>query len=267
MYEVPVALLYFICSFWCNPCIIRDTLTALRLFLHSRYFPPSALNYKDLHSLHKTHYARVKQRVTPRFLLYFCRFSANKGGFKLVLFLTNLNILKMKSIALSAQSERMVREQDFLVSKTDLKGIIKYANQPFIEITGYTERELVGKNHNIIRHSDMPGGVFKLLWSVISVGNEFFGYIKNSSKDGSFYWILANVTPSFDTNSKIVGYYSVRRMPKRSALREVEKIYATMLEVERQYPNRKQGAQASMDYLLNFLAQHGANYEEFINTL
>jgi len=173
----------------------------------------------------------------------------------------------MKSIALSAQSERMVREQDFLVSKTDLKGIIKYANQPFIEITGYTERELVGKNHNIIRHSDMPGGVFKLLWSVISVGNEFFGYIKNSSKDGSFYWILANVTPSFDTNSKIVGYYSVRRMPKRSALREVEKIYATMLEVERQYPNRKQGAQASMDYLLNFLAQHGANYEEFINTL
>lgn len=173
----------------------------------------------------------------------------------------------MKAITLSTTSERMVREQDFLVSKTDLKGIIKYANQSFIEITGYTEQELVGKNHNIIRHRDMPGGVFKLLWSEVGGGSEIFAYVKNASKDGSFYWVFANITPSFDTNGKIVGYYSVRRMAKRHAIREVEKIYAMMLDVERQHPNRKQGSIASMDYLLNFLSQHGTSYEEFINAL
>lgn len=173
----------------------------------------------------------------------------------------------MSAIVHPTQSERIVREQDFLVSKTDTKGIIKYANQAFIEISGYTEEELLGKNHNIVRHQDMPGGVFRLLWSEISNGNEIFAYVKNASKDGSFYWVFANVTPSFDLQGRVVGYYSVRRAPKRTALREIEKIYSMLRDVEHKYSNRKEAARASMDYLLNFLSHHNTSYEEFINTL
>ncbi len=167
----------------------------------------------------------------------------------------------------SGSREQMVREQDFLVSKTDTKGIIKYANQPFIEITGFCERDLIGKNHNIIRHPTMPGGVFRLLWSTISSGQEYFAYIKNISKDGSFYWVYANVTPSYDSQGKIVGYYSVRRAPKRTAIQDVEKIYMQLLEVEKKYSNRKEAARVSMEFLLDFFEHHNTNYEKFINAL
>jgi PAS domain S-box-containing protein len=87
--------------------------------------------------------------------------------------------------------ERPVPEDKFLVSKTDPRGIITYANEVFIEVSGYTEEELIGKPHNIIRHPDMPRTVFKLLWDTIKSGREFWGYVKNMAKDGSYYWVFA----------------------------------------------------------------------------
>jgi PAS domain S-box-containing protein len=126
-----------------------------------------------------------------------------------------------------------MRETDFIVSKTDLMGRIVYCNQIFFEFSGYRESELIGKQHNIIRHPDMPRSVFKLLWDTIQQGEECWAYIKNMSRDGGFYWVLANVTPDRDAQGEVVGYYSVRRKPAHAALRTVENLYARMLVEER----------------------------------
>lgn len=105
--------------------------------------------------------------------------------------------------------ERVMREEDFIVSKTDAKGRITYANRIFMEFAGFEEDELLGVQHNIVRHPDMPRAVFKIMWETLQAGNEFFGYVKNMAADGSFYWTFANVTPTLDANGGIAGYYSV----------------------------------------------------------
>jgi len=130
--------------------------------------------------------------------------------------------------------ELKMREDDFIVSKTDLKGRITYGNRIFIEFSGFSEAELLGSQHNIVRHPDMPRGVFKLLWDTIQSGRECFAYVKNMSRNGSHYWVLANVTPSLDAQGKPVGYLSVRRKPRQEAVAAIAAVYQTMLDVERQ---------------------------------
>ena len=95
----------------------------------------------------------------------------------------------MKYKVTPTQHERLMREGDFIVSKTDLKGRITYCNRIFIEFSGFTESELLGAPHNLIRHPDMPRGVFQLLWDTLANGDEIFAYVKNMSKDGGFYWV------------------------------------------------------------------------------
>ncbi len=102
--------------------------------------------------------------------------------------------------------EKVVPSDRFLVSKTDTKGIITYANPIFIEVSGYTEDELIGANHNIVRHPDMPRTVFKLLWDMIQNGEEIFAYVKNMAKDGSYYWVFAHVTSS-ENIEKLDNFY------------------------------------------------------------
>ena len=141
--------------------------------------------------------------------------------------------MKRKDIV-PTQTERLMREGDFIVSKTDTKGIITYGNPIFIEFSGYTEEELIGSQHNIIRHPDMPRSAFKLAWDTIQSGKEFFAYVKNMSKDGSYYWVFTHITPDFDQSRRIVGYTSVRRYPKRSAIEALTPVYKLMLDAERQ---------------------------------
>jgi len=156
-----------------------------------------------------------------------------------------------------------MREEDFIVSMTDIKGRLTYGNRIFIEFSGYSEAELIGTQHNIIRHPDMPRGVFKLLWDKIQAGDECFAYVKNMSKDGSFYWVFANVTPTFDTDGKITGYLSVRRKPRISGIQVVTGLYAAMLEEE-----KKAGAAnaiaASTKLLVDVLNEKGLSYDELI---
>jgi len=159
--------------------------------------------------------------------------------------------------------ERKMREDDFIVSKTNAKGIIAYGNPIFIEFSGYTEEELLGSQHNIIRHPDMPRAAFKLAWDTIQSGKEFFGYIKNMSKDGGFYWVIANVTPDYDSNGNIVGYFSVRRAPRRSAIQTVEGLYRQMLEAEKQ-AGARDACDASLNLLTRILQEKGMTYEQFI---
>ncbi|MBE9525416.1 MAG: PAS domain-containing protein [Proteobacteria bacterium] len=159
--------------------------------------------------------------------------------------------------------ELVMRESDFIVSKTDAKGRLTYANRIFIEFSKYSEEELLGKQHNIIRHPDMPRGVFKLLWDTLSQGKEIFAYVKNMSKDGSFYWVIANVTPSYDLQGKLIGYYSVRRKPKPESIAIVEELYKSMLVVERS-TGSKNAAEASLKLVSDLLVDKGVTYEEFI---
>ncbi|MEO1982112.1 MAG: PAS domain-containing protein, partial [Fuerstiella sp.] len=128
--------------------------------------------------------------------------------------------------------ERTFREDEIIVSKTDLKGIITYTNQVFARVAGYSEQELLGQPHNLIRHPDMPRCVFKLLWDTISQGNEIFAYVINLCRNGDHYWVLAHVTPSFDAAGKITGYHSSRRVPERAAVDKAIPIYELLLKEE-----------------------------------
>jgi PAS domain S-box-containing protein len=159
--------------------------------------------------------------------------------------------------------ELVMRDGDFIVSKTDLKGRITYANKVFIEFSGFEEREVIGKQHNVIRHPEMPRAVFKLLWDSIQSGKEIFAYVKNICKDGSYYWVLANVTPSLDDRGQILGYYSVRRKPSDKAVRIINEIYKRML-VEENRAGARDAVEASTRYLQGLLAEKGQSYEQFI---
>ncbi|MCF6268403.1 MAG: PAS domain S-box protein [Melioribacteraceae bacterium] len=163
--------------------------------------------------------------------------------------------------------ENVMREDDFIVSKTDTKGIITYANRTFLEFAKYKEEELIGVNHNIIRHPLMPRVVFKLLWDTVQAGNEINAYVINLAKDGSFYWVLANITPVTNNKGELVGYYSVRRKPKRETIKIVEGLYAAMLQEEKKYEQQnkiKEGMVASGNILGNLLNEKGMQYDEFI---
>lgn len=111
-----------------------------------------------------------------------------------------------------------------LVSTTDLKGVITYANNIFCQVAGYSLEELVGKNHNIVRHPDMPKAAFKDLWTKMKAGQSWRGMVKNRCKDGSYYWVDAYVTPLFE-DAKHVGYQSVRILPSHELKEKAENIY------------------------------------------
>ena len=151
-------------------------------------------------------------------------------------------------------------ENQFIVSKTDLKGRITYANDLFIEIAGYKEKELIGAPHNIIRHADMPRAVFKLLWDTVQAGDEIFAYVKNRAKSGQYYWVHAYVTPIVDSRSgSIIGYHSVRRSPSPKGIAIVEPLYRKMVEVEKTC-----GMQSSLALLEKTLSDLKVTYAQFI---
>lgn len=156
-----------------------------------------------------------------------------------------------------------MRADDFIVSKTDAKGRITYCNPIFIEFSGYTESELLGKQHNIIRHPDMPRATFKLAWDTIQSGREFFAYVKNMSKDGSYYWVLAHMTPDLGPNGQPMGYTSVRRCPRPDAIDAIQVIYKEMVAAERA-ANARDALDAGLNVLNRYLAKEGKSYEELV---
>lgn len=164
------------------------------------------------------------------------------------------------------QHERVMREDDFIVSKTDLKGRITYCNRVFIEFSGFQDHELLGEQHNIVRHPDMPRGVFKFLWDTLEQKKECFAYVKNMSKDGSYYWVFANVTPDLDAQGKPLGYFSVRRKAKPSAIAVMSEVYKLMLDEERR-AGPKDACDASLALLVGILNQKGVSYEQLILSL
>lgn len=130
----------------------------------------------------------------------------------------------MKNNQPVTDNERYMKQGSILVSKTDLKGTITYCNKDFVAISGFEYRELLGKNHNIVRHPDMPAEAFDDLWSTVKSGKPWTGIVKNRCKNGDYYWVKANVTP-LTHNGRITEYMSVRTMPSREEIADAEKIY------------------------------------------
>ena len=115
-----------------------------------------------------------------------------------------------------------------LVSTTDTKGFIVYCNPAFIQVSGFSKQELLGQPHNIIRHPDMPEEAFRDMWDTISSGRPWSALVKNRRKDGSFYWVMANVTPLLNDQGQCEGYMSVRTEPQRAQVQEAQELYAQM---------------------------------------
>lgn len=129
-------------------------------------------------------------------------------------------------------NEKRLNSDDMVVSKTDVEGTIKYANTTMLKIVGLKLEDVVGKKHNISRHPDMPRAVFKMMWDTIEKGEDFYGYVKNITSDGSFYWTFAFVTPDFGKDGQIIGYHSERRAPNVKAIVEISSIYQRLREKE-----------------------------------
>ncbi|MBZ7946320.1 PAS domain-containing protein [Campylobacter sp. RM9939] len=158
--------------------------------------------------------------------------------------------------------EIIVDNNALITSKTDLRGSIIYANNDFAKYAGYTIDELLNQPHNIIRHEDMPRTVFKCLWDYIQRGDEIFAFVKNKAKDRRYYWVFANITPSYGIHGNIINYYSVRRAPNRKVLPMIEEIYKILREKE-----QKSGIQAGVKALTDIINSYKISYNELIFNL
>jgi len=159
-------------------------------------------------------------------------------------------------------------KKDMIVSKTDTKGHLTYTNDIFLELAGYTEEEILGKPHNVVRHPDMPRCVFKLLWDTLSQGTEIFAYVVNLAKNGDHYWVIAHVTPSYNVSGNIIGYHSTRRVPNHKTVQTViVPLYRDLCEIENSTPNRKDGMQKALDHLIDVSKSKGLDYDELVSSL
>ena len=173
----------------------------------------------------------------------------------------------MKNKISPTGKEKVLKEDTYIVSKTDTKGRITYANRIFMQISDYSEKELIGVQHNILRHPNMPRGAFQLMWDTVRSGNEFFAYVINLCKNGDHYWVFANVTPDYDESGNISGYFSVRRLPRQEAIAAVVPVYAQMLAAEQRVGSKK-AIEASQALLMNTIKEAGHDsYETFILSL
>ncbi len=127
------------------------------------------------------------------------------------------------------QTEYSLKKTDSIVSKTNLLGVITYINEDFIRVSGFTQEELVGSEHNIVRHPDMPPEAFEDMWQTLKEGRPWTGIVKNRCKNGDFYWVLANTTPFYEEGRQ-VGYLSVRTKPRREQIDEADNAYRLFKE-------------------------------------
>lgn len=150
-----------------------------------------------------------------------------------------------------------------ILSRTDLKGNIEYCNKYFVEISGYSEQELLGAPHNIIRHPDMPKIIFKMMWERLEQHKDILAVVKNRAKNGDHYW----VTTLFETkyhpiDKRPEGYLALRRAAPENAIKHIIPLYTKLLEIE-----QEEGMNASQAYLLEFLAKQGKDYDTYIRDL
>jgi PAS domain S-box-containing protein len=163
--------------------------------------------------------------------------------------------------------ERHLGRKEIIVSKTDLSGKITYANRKFMEISDFSEPELLGVQHNLIRHPDMPRAIFHFLWDQLEKGNEVFAYVKNLCKNGDYYWVFAHVTPSVQ-DDVTVGYHSNRRAVDPDIVTKIiAPFYQKLVAEEKSHSSPKEGLNASLGLLSTFIQDQGGNYDKWLFSL
>ena len=163
--------------------------------------------------------------------------------------------------------ERTFDSDEFIVSKTDINGKLTYVNDLFLRIADYTEEEVLGAPHSLVRHPDMPRCVFKLLWDTIQDKKEIFAYVVNAAKNGDYYWVLAHVTPSFNEAGDVIGFHSNRRKPAAEKVEKIKVLYDSLLKEEARHEDKQAGLENSSNLLASVLADKGINYDEFVLTI
>ncbi len=149
-----------------------------------------------------------------------------------------------------------------LLSKTDSRGTILYANESFINVCGYDDYELMNKSHNILRHPDMPKVIFKLLWENLERENSYHAIIKNMSKTGRYYWIANDIRANKDHNG-IISYTGQQSSVSDDVIKNfIEPLYKKLMQIE-----KASGVQASENYLVGFLEEKGKTYVGYIESL
>jgi len=152
------------------------------------------------------------------------------------------------------QNEIEVKPVDIVVSKADNEGNIEYANLIFYKLSGYNKRELTFAPHSILRHPDMPKVIFKFLWDELKKGNEVHAFVKNLTKDGSFYWVLAYVRPANNPDGSFRNYVSTRKSMSPNARKVIEPLYMELLELE-----KSSGIEASEEKLMSVINNRNFN--------
>ena len=150
-----------------------------------------------------------------------------------------------------------------IMSKTDHRGIIEYANEVFVDVCGYEDYELMGQPHSIIRHPDMPKVLFKVLWENLKQGANFHAVVKNLAKSGRYYWVVTDFESTKNENGEITNYFGRRRaVPQEIITNYIEPLYKKLLQIE-----KASGVEYSEKYLIGFLEEKNRSYVEYINDL
>ncbi len=163
------------------------------------------------------------------------------------------------------KSSKQIKPDELLplITRTDQKGNIKYANHYFKEVTGYTDEELLGRPHNIIRHPDMPKIIFTLMWQRLKDDQDILTILKNRTKDGNYFWVTTSFRTTYSEATKHKnGYMAVTHAAPKQAIKEIEALYEKLLEIE-----RKEGEVGSIKYLLDFFEANETNYDDYVKDI
>ncbi len=160
--------------------------------------------------------------------------------------------------------ERVLADDGIIVSKTDPQGRIVYANDTFLNIAGYTEAEVLGAPHSLIRHPAMPRSVFALLWRRLEAGDEIYAAVVNRAKNGDHYWVHAHVTPSFARDGSLRGHHSFRRKPPRALIAAAEALYRDVLAIESREAMKVDQVRAGLAALRTTFGDLEASYDRWI---
>ncbi len=144
------------------------------------------------------------------------------------------------------------------MSKTDAEGIIEYANEAFMKVCGFSKSELMGQPHSIVRHPDMPKVIFKLMWERISKGEGIYAVVKNLTKNGSYYWVIAKINSKLDEQGNPLAHYARRKAAPEYVIKKVENLYKTLREIE-----DSQSPEVAEKYFYGLLEDLDVTYDEF----
>ncbi len=163
---------------------------------------------------------------------------------------------------LPIDEEIKIGSREFLVSKTDQRGNILYANEFFSRITGYSPNEVMGQPHNILRHPDMPSAIFFLMWQRIRNGQNITAVVKNLAKSGKYYWVTTDFEIQKDLISNNINYIAFRRSASKKAINAVTPLYSALLDIE-----KKHGIEASLIYLQGYLAERDTTFDLYMDSI